>query len=518
MENISYALRDNPDSFYMLTDGGETFSNVFQIAIIRNKLLYPDFYNELLFLDPLKQKIQKRDGIKAVIDKHNKKNYLKYAAKIDSQLEVKLNDTLLRSLKQDYIPLIEDYSDCYNDQASAVLVILKVYLIESDIKEEFFEKGNKGSASIIKLYDQYEDEVTLPVKVISPLFSDNKFNYLKDELIHLLKVENGLLCIYDNTDKGIEALQERVDAERKLNRAERGEYSYDYSSPRDMAQKDYDSVFSEVKKLAPQMGPILEYIREIVPAQMGEADKLFGLIRKNESKKGDYRERLIEIQLRSAVNNALFYSKRYNCDIEDAFQEAVIGIITAVDKYNKEASTIYGSYAAIWMRQMIERYMPIGEANFRIPIHYKQPIMPLVAFMEHLAPEYYGSEEDIIDEICEKFGCSRYEAKEYYYVLAKPISYEEMFMETHPLYSQKLDPLSIEDEIEQLEVKKIVRNAVEKLPPKIIKIITLRFGLDDGCEHTLEEIGQELGVTRERVRQLEKKGLQSLEISLERQL
>ena len=137
----------------------------------------------------------------------------------------------------------------------------------------------------------------------------------------------------------------------------------------DYAQRDYEAVFNRVIELDPDLENFINIVRVIVPPQAREMDQL-----KYQVQEGNIyaRERVIQMHLRFAVRIALQRAETYDCEIADTLQEACIGLITAVDRYNPDSSGPFGSYASLWILQNIGRAQANQRPTVYYPVHKKE--------------------------------------------------------------------------------------------------------------------------------------------------
>ena len=282
---------------------------------------------------------------------------------------------------------MKSYLDYFSDQKSGIIIFLRVYKVAHAIDIKYLQKGIKGSSQILKLYDQNEEEISLPVEITCPVVADNKYNYIRDEIIHLLKTENAFIFLYDRSPDGLKSLKQRIEAENlvhgtkqrwELRKMQWIETGFDINSNFDMAQLDYESIYKEVLEIEPEMESVIEYIRQIQPARLGEYEYLLKTI--HEPDKYDSSSlRLFDMCIRSAVKTALNFHKKNGLEYIDAFQWACIGIKMAINKYNDEVVNVFPSYAAMWMRQVLNRYMPMYQHIFYVPVHFREKIDQMIA-------------------------------------------------------------------------------------------------------------------------------------------
>ena len=297
-----------------------------------------------------------------------------YVVKVDSQVEFIIRRSVLEKLETSFAPVwtADTNINFYGDQPSGYMALLRVYRVVEPLDTTLLEKGRQGSSQIMKLYSGNQSETKVAATIIEPVLSDARFEYIKDELISLLKRENALIAVYNNNPEGIKLLTERVDANRALR--PKIERAYDPDSTIDRAQTDYAAMYETLLEKAPGLEMIVNYVRGVQPARWGEIDKLTTEIFQGDL---DAKKRLFDTHLRAAMRSALWFSERYRVDLEDAIQESCIGLMLAIEKYSSDYDGTFGNYAPLWMRQNMLRELPYLEGNCRMPMHFKERFLPI---------------------------------------------------------------------------------------------------------------------------------------------
>lgn len=292
----------------------------------------------------------------------------------------------------------------------------------------------------------------------------------------------------------------------------------------DYAQIDYDAVFNRVIVIDPFLEPFISEIRNIKPPQTREMDQL----KYQMQEKNLYaRQRVIEMHLRFAVRIALQRVEQYDCDMADTLQEACLGLIYAVDKYDPDSSGPFGSYASLWILQNIIRTQPTQRPLIYYPFHKKEDyfaMYPIIKSHGFIDWDEGLESDDVRNLIIDKLGCTREQAEDVIKQCLPVEPLEEaysMFLkniddsEKHEVPSKRDQGESFyaQDSFREIE-NKIFRDEIDQivdgLKPQEQQAIRERYGFNDGQEKTLEEVGSMLGVTRERVRQIESKALRKL--------
>lgn len=298
----------------------------------------------------------------------------------------------------------------------------------------------------------------------------------------------------------------------------------------DYAHRDYDAIFDKVIELDPGLEDFITAIRNVVPPQTKEMDQL-----KHQIQEGNVyaRERAVQMHLRFAVRIALQRAEVYNTEIADILQEACIGLITAVDKYDPDSSGPFGSYASLWILQNISRTQGTQRPLIYYPVHKKEgyftiyPIMKEEGYLD-LDTEEIWTDKEIRGLIQNKLGCKAAQAEDII-TQAMPVeslddlyekslvNYEKSDKQRSRFYNRYEDGFYWYEDgyinIEQVSLRKAFEDVMKELRPREKEVIRARYGLDSGAEKTLEEVGKMLGVTRERVRQIESKAIKKLQQS-----
>lgn len=296
----------------------------------------------------------------------------------------------------------------------------------------------------------------------------------------------------------------------------------------DYAQIDYEAVYSRIKELSPSLVPFVDAVREIRPPQWNETKKL-----KYQVTEGNQhaRDRMIEMNLRLALRIALKRVEVYDIDIEDAVSYAYLGLITAVDKYDPDSSGPFASYASMWVLQSISREQPNRRPLIYYPVHIKEGYFSVYPFLKQYG--CVGCSEmqfcsEIRGKIMAQLKCDERSAMS---IIEQATAIE--YIEDSPDLSEINNPeleysdrlglalmklssdtvVSTDTAFEDVyrdTMRAAIEDVLEKLTPRERRVICERYGLSDGIEKTLEEIGSAMDVTRERIRQIEAKALRKL--------
>lgn len=295
----------------------------------------------------------------------------------------------------------------------------------------------------------------------------------------------------------------------------------------DYAQSDYEAVYNRIIELEPNLEDFVTAVRNIVPPQWREFSKLkYQVFEGNQHA----RDRMIEMHLRIALRIALQRAETYDMDIVDAVGEACVGLITAVDKYDPDTNGPFGSYAAMWVLQNISRRQPTRRPLMYYPVHKKDPFFSAYPTLKECGyinePELF-EKEDAIQLLSNRLSFTKEQTED---VLAAATPFES-FEELYSMFCENIDVFEKDESEDEMEIqmprelitendlddqvaatmlKDQLDEVLNTLTDRERKVLDLRYGLTDGEEKTLEEVGQEFNVTRERVRQIEAKALRKL--------
>ena len=358
-----------------------------------------------------------------------------------------------------------------------------------------------------------QEETPEKVDIIAELIARGKQRgfVTEDEIIHLIPEVEEELDELENLYEQLEMAGVKVvisDDMLKID-SDREVEAYEKSKK----DKNVDSILSEgIEDSSSDL--VQMYLREIGRVPLLKSDEEVRLAKATE--KGDLaaKQKLTEANLRLVVSIAKKYVGRsHNLSLLDLIQEGNIGLFRAVEKFDYRKGFKFSTYATWWIRQAITRALADQSRTIRIPVHMVETINKYTQITRRLVQEL--GREPLPEEIAAEMNLEVDKIRH-----IQKISQETVSLETSVGDSD--DDSVLGDFIEDTETvmphqvasRKLLKNHVSEvlreLTPREQKILKIRFGLEDGVTHTLEEVGKEFGVTRERIRQIEAKALEKI--------
>ncbi len=360
-------------------------------------------------------------------------------------------------------------------------------------------KNNTNEKELMNMNQQNNITNDDRIRLINELVEFGKkrgvlsYKDIMDKLSEINMEPSQMEKVYEHLEtQGIEVVE---NLERELDEIQSNEEEIDLTVPEGIGLDD----------------PVRMYLKEIGKVPLLSAQEEIELAEKMQTGDERAKKRLAEANLRLVVSIAKRYVGRGMLFL-DLIQEGNLGLIKAVEKFDYTKGYKFSTYATWWIRQAITRSIADQARTIRIPVHMVETINKLIRVSRQLLQE--KGREPHVDEIAAAMNMSEEKVREIMKIAQEPVSLETPIGEEEDSilgdFIPDGDAPAPEDKAAYMLLREQLIDVLDSLTAREAKVLKLRFGLEDGRARTLEEVGGEFNVTRERIRQIEAKALRKL--------
>ena len=463
-------------------------------------------------------------GIKPTNNSDPAENLNEKSDKQESADDVEIDstkDTNDGSGKED---IDESSGDNEEEEANVPLSMMESQLLPQVIEK--FDEIAKAYKKLSKLQEVKLSSESSEVKFTK--YQENKYNKLTRELVELIQSVHlhnnriealidqlyGLSKRISNHQRMLWQLAEKhgVSRESFLENHTGEELNSDwFGKISKLKETGWSDFISEEKENADEIRNVFIEVSEITHLSPSEFRRIVLKVQKGERSAAQAKKEMVEANLRLVISIAKKYTNR-GLQFLDLIQEGNIGLMKAVDKFEYKRGYKFSTYATWWIRQAITRSIADQARTIRIPVHMIETINKLVRTSRQMLHEI--GREPVPEELSEKLGMSLDKVRKVLKIAKEPISLEtpigdEEDSQLGDFIEDRNAILPVDSAI-QSNLRETTTRVLASLTPREERVLRMRFGIGMNTDHTLEEVGQQFSVTRERIRQIEAKALRKL--------